>query len=758
MNFEMKSPSELYNQTKKVEDNLEVTLLNNESFEDVHEKSSNELKEKYPEQYGQYLETLRSLGKERRENFLSDENYCQIQYNLAQASENLAKKDGHLFQHQREITNELNEYIQDGNKVGYIESATGTGKTVIFVEFIKNIINKQEGEEAELKTLLLVPGRDLGKQTVGKGADSVERELDNEEDLALLAESSEEAVGERVKGFAKFAPELNTSCYFDKTKDMSGDVVVMTYQSMNAIVRGAQKGKNLEAMQALMNMDAVVCDEAHRGIGKITGKNILDISPRALKVAFTATPLFSDGRSVASVFGERIAGLSLKEAIEKNLVADVRPHVVNSGLKYELAVSGSDYRDEDLAALNNDDRNMIAVEIAKDSISKGRQGIISCVPGRDEEGNACAHARSVASLLSEQMVVDHDTGLERKIIAQVIDGSMKTEERELIYQQYSEGKIDYLTFVDVLREGWDNNKAKVLINLRPTLSRVLATQLLGRVLRKENFDQKEYSDVYDIVDDHFEDKNINQETQFLAAEILGYKDGQTLAQGKASDGTMSDLIFSGVETKLKINRQPQGVTDKNGLFLMDDKQYVDDNFLKKQLHINKKNLGSYDGQNFNQQDRRFYKLDRVVGLAQDLVGKSFSRNTINVDDFLAATNYDKEKLANNWKLQYGGSDLPAKLRLDLLIRASGLNGDETVRQLSEKECCGNVLLSDIEQASGIKEDFLKDLVAKYDLKAVGKFEKIGSKDKNESSYYYDAGAVKKMLDNEFEMTLSKYSL
>ena len=67
-------------------------------------------------------------------------------------------------------------------------------------------------------------------------------------------------------------------------------------------------------------------------------------------------------------------------------------------------------------------------------------------------------------------------------------------------ESYDAGRVRFLCACDLLTEGWDAPQTSILIMARPTFSRVLYTQQLGRGLR--NFPGKEALYVIDVVDNY----------------------------------------------------------------------------------------------------------------------------------------------------------------------------------------------------------------------------------------------------------------
>lgn len=75
---------------------------------------------------------------------------------------------------------------------------------------------------------------------------------------------------------------------------------------------------------------------------------------------------------------------------------------------------------------------------------------------------------------------------------------MKSSERKEWLTKFAKGEIKVLCACDLLNEGWDCPETEVLFMARPTMSKVLYTQQLGRGMRCS--DGKEYLMVFDFVD------------------------------------------------------------------------------------------------------------------------------------------------------------------------------------------------------------------------------------------------------------------
>ena len=97
------------------------------------------------------------------------------------------------------------------------------------------------------------------------------------------------------------------------------------------------------------------------------------------------------------------------------------------------------------------------------------------------------HAEQIAVLFKEKGVA-----------AAAVSGSMKTSERNEMIAKFTSGELKILCACDLLNEGWDCPQTEVLFMARPTMSKVLYTQQLGRGMRLS--EGKDYLMVFDFVD------------------------------------------------------------------------------------------------------------------------------------------------------------------------------------------------------------------------------------------------------------------
>jgi superfamily II DNA or RNA helicase len=374
---------------------------------------------------------------------------------------------------QPEVMDDVEAFFRDGHTRGYINSPTGSGKTVMQVAIAQALINGHL--ENPPKVLIVEPTKDLVTQTIS-------------------------ARGE--KGFGQFAPELYVGSFFGDSKDKERqalktfDTVVTTYHSFHALGRrtidmndpetaaALSKAKDsvddavhfagrqaLATERKLDHFDIVILDEAHHALGPTTEALINSLSPETIVIGFTASPDIDDDRLLTSVLPNKIHEFSLVEAIDIGMLAPIVPVGIKSGIRIDskgLFDASGEFVEERISYLaQSPARNKMIIDAAYIFSERGIGTIISCLAGNEVE-----HARLIAEMARQAGMT-----------ASAVHGKMSTSERQRIYTMFEAGAIDILTYVGVLGEGWDSNRAKALINARPTRSQIVSLQRPGRILR-----------------------------------------------------------------------------------------------------------------------------------------------------------------------------------------------------------------------------------------------------------------------------------
>ena len=229
--------------------------------------------------------------------------------------------------------------------------------------------------------------------------------------------------------------------------------------------------------------DYIVVDEAHHAVAPVMRKVLRHYDPKYL-LGLTATDKRLDEKKLEDVFGNYDTKLDLKEAIEKGILSPIRAYRLETSVDIsKVRFNGNDYVNSDIEkTITIPSRNEAIVVVLKEYFMdrlKGKSGIVFCV--------SVSHAKQMAKLM-----------LEKGFKAASVDG--KDKKRPDKIRDYMEGKIQFLCTCSLLTEGWDAPRTSVIVMARPTMSKVLYTQQLGRGTR--NYPGKEALYVIDIVDDY----------------------------------------------------------------------------------------------------------------------------------------------------------------------------------------------------------------------------------------------------------------
>ena len=329
-----------------------------------------------------------------------------------------------LYEHQEKILEDIEKSREEGINTSLIVIPTGTGKSQIVIEDLKNLANQNK-----IKTvLIMVPSIPL------------------KEDWQ--------------KRVASLSDKLNISIKYYNTVFIERNTLAKDYY------------------------DYIVFDEAHHAQAANCKKTLQYFTPKYL-IGLTATPERLDKRKLDEIFGQYETKLTLREAIEKGVISNIRCYRLISNIDLsQVRYNGKDYNYADLEkTLVIDSRNELIVETIKKYFSPQKdffkQGIVFCVN--------IVHAKKLEKMLNNA-----------GISAKAVYGSNK--ENDEIIEKYRNKQIQFLLSCQIISEGWDCPQTEIVVMARPTLSKVLYLQQIGRGVR--NYPGKECLYVIDVVDNY----------------------------------------------------------------------------------------------------------------------------------------------------------------------------------------------------------------------------------------------------------------
>ena len=348
----------------------------------------------------------------------------------------LAKRKFELFDHQKDVLKGIQNSRLNGNNAFLAVLPTGSGKTHIIV----SDYTKEYHKNPLCKMLVLVPSRKLKAQWIHYFEDQ------------QTSEGYSSNIGE------------SDSC----------DIMVQTYSWMSRHYHKYPQNK----------FDYIVIDEAHHAVAPTLKKIIQFFNPQTL-IGLTATPERLDTKKLEGVFGEYETNLTLKEAIEKDILSPIKAFRIKSNLDLsEIRYNGKDYVSTDLQKnVVVPSRDQLIVDALKKyfvgSDISFKSGLVFCV--------SVNHAESIAKRMREH-----------GISAEAVSGNNR---RSFEYiDRYEKGEIQFLCTCSLITEGWDSPRTSIIVMARPTMSKVLYLQQLGRGTRK--YPDKEALYVIDVVDNY----------------------------------------------------------------------------------------------------------------------------------------------------------------------------------------------------------------------------------------------------------------
>lgn len=273
----------------------------------------------------------------------------------------------------------------------------------------------------------------------------------------------------------------------------------------------------------------LVVDEAHHAVAPIL-KRVIQYYNTDFTIGLTATDQRPDKKKLETVFGTYSTSLSLKEAMEKGIVAKANVYRIETNIDLsKVRFNGKDYVNADLEKrIRVTSRNELIVDVLKEYFTTGeaslRQGVIFCVN--------VAHANEMARLLNKA-----------GIVASSYTG--QTKKPESVMEDFKNKKIRFLCTCNMISEGWDYPELGILVMARPTLSKVLYLQQIGRGLRKT--DIKKNVIVIDVVDEYGAMiKACNMHTIFANPYYVPFGD---ITKMDYAPGDM--LVIDGIEERIE---------------------------------------------------------------------------------------------------------------------------------------------------------------------------------------------------------------
>ena len=266
---------------------------------------------------------------------------------------------------------------------------------------------------------------------------------------------------ELIEQAADKISQVDGSTFIGRVKaglnDVNHPIVVASVQTLSRQSRLSQMPKDIRT---------VVIDEAHHAAADSYRRVIDYFSETELILGVSATLERHDKRQLGDVWEKVVFTRTILEMIEAGYLSDIRAHAVSLvGVDFtKLKVSHGDFIDSEVAEMLMEAHAPEVAVRAYNEHAAGRKTIIFTPTV------AVAHAMA-------------DEFTRSGIKAAAVDGQMDIEERRDILHRFSQGEIRVVANCQVLTEGYDEPSVDCVMIARPTRSRVMYTQMIGRGTR-----------------------------------------------------------------------------------------------------------------------------------------------------------------------------------------------------------------------------------------------------------------------------------
>ena len=344
----------------------------------------------------------------------------------------------------------------------------------------------------------------------------------------LFLAHTQELVNQAADTFRNLWPEVTVGRYMEAIKEPDAHVVCGSVQSVALHLEDFRE----DAFSYL------IVDEAHHAAAD-TYQKILAYFHPTFTLGLTATPeRTDDNRAILDIFKNTAHKPDIQTAVEIGELVPIRCIRIHTNIDLtRVRFNSVQYNIRDLESkIYVPERNRLIVDTWLQYV-RDKRTVVFCASVR--------HAEQIAELFRQAGVP-----------AAAVSGGMKPAERREFQDRFVRREILVLCACDLLNEGWDCPEIEVLFMARPTMSRVLYTQQLGRGMRL--FPGKESLMVFDFVDNASQ-YNMPQSLHRLF-KLKEYRPGQ-LAVAPGAKKTAEAALYAKGEKPEALIDWPVDATD-----------------------------------------------------------------------------------------------------------------------------------------------------------------------------------------------------
>lgn len=211
--------------------------------------------------------------------------------------------------------------------------------------------------------------------------------------------------------------------------------------------------------------DLIIFDEAHHCKSR-TWEDVKSYYAKSRCIGLSATPKRLDGRGLGDIFDEIICGPSMRWLIDNGYLSDYKLYAPYNPNMSGVKTTAGDFNKKELGQMM--DKSAITGDAIKyyKKLADGKQAVVFCT--------SIKHSKHIV----EQF-------FEAGYRAEHLDSKVSKQERKRIISDFRSRKIQILSNVDLIGEGFDLPAIEACILLRPTQSLTIYLQQVGRALRTE---------------------------------------------------------------------------------------------------------------------------------------------------------------------------------------------------------------------------------------------------------------------------------
>ena len=326
----------------------------------------------------------------------------------------------------------LDEFTRVDNTLAVM--ATGCGKTVTFAELIRHMFPRR----------VLV--------------------LAHRKELIFQAE-------EKIKRITGFSTGVEMGDFrLMETGNLFGNshVVISSIQSQIA----GYDGKGRMSKFNPHNFGLVIIDEAHHATSQ-SYKRVIDYyrqNPNIKMLGVTATPDRADNEALGQIYDSVAFEYGIQPAIRDGWLVPIKQQMIEvDGLDFsKVHTTAGDLNGGELSRIMEFEENLHAIASPTMEIVGNRQTIVFTA--------SVAQAERLSEIFNRH----------KPYCSAWVCGKTDPEKRDEILGKFSSGQTQIVCNCGILTEGYDNPNIEVIIMGRPTKSRSLYTQMIGRGLRPED--------------------------------------------------------------------------------------------------------------------------------------------------------------------------------------------------------------------------------------------------------------------------------